>query len=567
MDTLTLRLERWFSTEPDAPAFHFAATGHQDVTVTWRAIDLTSRRLVACLARKGVAVGDTVAILVEQSPELVYSFVACLRLGAIPTILPVPSNRLHPEQWKRGFEGLQATCSPRCVIAGEALAAVLERNGLLAASTVLLRPEDALAEESIADVPFPCGECDSIALLQHSSGTTGMQKGVALTHGAVLSHVDAYAKEIRLSQSDVVVSWLPLYHDMGLIACLMLPLMTRTRLVLMSPFDWVLNPALLFQTISRHLGTLVWLPNFGYNFCAKRIRDTDLGGVRLDSLRAVINCSEPMRIDSHRMFHERFAPYGLRFDALATCYAMAENTFAVTQGGIRGPVVTDTIDRTGLSRSGTAVPVDPGDPKGITLLSVGTPLDGVEIRMVDALRSETGERQVGEIAIRSPWMLHGYYRRPDLDAEAIVDGMYFTGDLGYRVGREYFVTGRKKDLIIVAGSNYYPHDIEAAAGEVPGVIEGRSAAFGWTNHETGTEEIVLIVETETPDGPESLRIRSRIHGSIADATGCSVSRVVLVPPRWLVKTSSGKVARSANRERLLQMGLAAQCGLGDGGIA
>ena len=179
--------------------------------------------------------------------------------------------------------------------------------------------------------------------LQHSSGTTGLQKGVALSHTAVFNQLESYRNSIKLSDSDVIVSWLPLYHDMGLIASFLMPILSGIPLVLMSPFDWVRAPHKLMHAISDYQGTLCWLPNFAYNFCAKKIRNSDLDGVDLSSLRAVINCSEPMRFESHKMFLERFQEYGFRETALATSYAMAENVFAVTQDGIDKPVTYDRI--------------------------------------------------------------------------------------------------------------------------------------------------------------------------------------------------------------------------------
>ncbi len=214
---------------------------------------------------------------------------------------------------------------------------------------------------------------EDIVLLQHSSGTTGLQKGVALSHAAVFRQLDAYADAIRLRPDDTIVSWLPLYHDMGLIAGFILPVLRGIPLVLMSPFDWVRAPYKLLQAVSRHRGTLSWLPNFAYNFCAQKIRDRDLEGVDLSSWRAVINCSEPMHFKSHAMFRERFAAHGLSPAALATCYAMAENVFAVTQGGIDAPVTVDAVSQRSLLIDRMARPAADGEA-AMNMLSCGRPL-------------------------------------------------------------------------------------------------------------------------------------------------------------------------------------------------
>src|SRR5258708_10513962 len=231
---------------------------------------------------------------------------------------------------------------------------------------------------------------DDIAFLQHSSGTTGLQKGVALTHSAVLNQLASYGQAIQLPAVDVIVSWLPLYNDMGLIGGFVMPTSQGVPLVLMSPFHWVRDPKILLWAIHNHGGTLCWLPNFAYNFMT-RIRDNQLEGLNLSTLRAFINCSEPMRVDSHRVFATRFAVYGLRESALATSYAMAENTFAVTQGGINGPVTVDVISRAALGEQHRAFPEANG---GLTMemLSCGQAIPNCELMIVDDQRNSLGER-------------------------------------------------------------------------------------------------------------------------------------------------------------------------------
>jgi acyl-CoA synthetase (AMP-forming)/AMP-acid ligase II len=353
-----------------------------------------------------------------------------------------------------------------------------------------------------------------VVLLQHSSGTTGLQKGVALSHAAVLSQVESYARAIRLTAADVVVSWLPLYHDMGLIAGFILPILSRIPLVLMSPFDWVRAPYRLFQAVSSYHGTLTWLPNFAYNFCAQKVRDRDLAGVDLSSWRAVINCSEPIHASSHRQFIERFAPFGLHPQAIAASYAIAENVFAVTQGGIGAPLAVDTVNLRKFMTEGVAEPSSPGEG-ALPLVSSGRAIDGTHVRVIDPKGIDLPDRVIGEIAIRSNCMLTGYYNRPDLTQRAFLDGWYRTGDLGYLVAGELFVTGRMKDLIIVGGKNIYPQDLERLAGDVPGVHPGRVVAFGVYSEAAGTEEVVLLAEADIDEphrrGSIADQIRSRVN--------------------------------------------------------
>jgi acyl-CoA synthetase (AMP-forming)/AMP-acid ligase II len=341
---------------------------------------------------------------------------------------------------------------------------------------------------------------------------------------------------------------------MGLIAGFLMPILLGIPLVLMSPFDWVRAPARLLQAVSQYRGTLSWLPNFAYNFCAQKIRERDLEGVDLSSWRAVINCSEPMYLKSHQMFLQRFQPYGLKSTALATCYAMAENVFAVTQGGIQDPVTVDRISQTAYFSEKLARPAS-GDEPNIAMLSAGLPIDGTQVCIFSEQRVSLPERHIGEIALQSNCMLTGYYNRPDATEKAFHQGWYLTGDLGYMAKGEIFVTGRKKDLIIVGGKNIYPQDLENLANEVPGIYPGRVVAFGVVNDDSGTEDVVIVAEAEA-NGMLSSEIREeladQIRMHVTHGSDIALRYVQVVEHGWLLKTSSGKIARSANREKYLK---------------
>ena len=257
-----------------------------------------------------------------------------------------------------------------------------------------------------------------------------------------------------------------------------------------------------------------------------------------------------MRWRSHQVFLDRFRPYGFRAEALATCYAMAENVFAVTQGGMDGPIVVDEIDLGVLTSDGEARP--PASGQGFRMLSAGRPIADTEVRILDSQRKVLPDRRLGEIALRSQCMLTGYFHRPDLTAEAFHEGWYLTGDLGYTADGELYVTGRRKELIIVGGKNVYPQDIEELAGDVPGVHAGRIAAFGVFNDDLGTEEIVVVAESDSKDSHEARWIADSIKVNVARGSDVVVRHVRIVPPRWLIKTSSGKLERQANRQKYLE---------------
>ncbi len=353
-----------------------------------------------------------------------------------------------------------------------------------------------------------------------------------------------------LRAEDVIVSWLPLYHDMGLIAGFLLPILSGVPLVLSSPFDWVRAPWRMLQSVERYRGTLSWLPNFAYNFMAQKIRDRHLAGVDLSTWRGVINCSEPVHWESHPAFHERFKGHGLRLEALQTCYAMAENVFGVTQSDMERTPALENIDRAAFMEQRRAIPARVGSI-ALRMMSSGRSLANTQVRILDDAGVPMSEGEVGEIALQSDCMLTGYYNRPDADKLAFREGWYLTGDYGYLRDGELYVAGRKKDLIIVGGKNIYPQDLEALSYEIAGVHAGRSVAFGVFNDELGTEDVCMVAEADTEDPGEQRRLAESIRQHVATHSAITLRDVRVVGPRWIIKTSSGKTARAANREKFL----------------
>jgi len=548
-------LQRHYRNSPDRPALHLQFSRQPDTTVTYADLIRGAAGCARALESAGIEPGEVVVLILQHGEPLVFAFFGAILRGAIPSIMPFLTEKLSPEKYRQDLAALIAATRPAAIITypefeSEARAAMRPDSSVRA---ILLSPTIAPDPEPTLDsLPGLRRSPDDIVLLQHSSGTTGLQKGVALSHRAVFNQLNCYAKAIRLTADDTIVSWLPLYHDMGLIAGFIMPILGGAPLALMSPFDWVRAPYRLMQAVSQYKGTLSWLPNFAFNFCAQKIRDRDLreAGVDLSSWRAVINCSEPMHFNSHEMFRQRFAPFGLRADALATCYAMAENVFAVTQGGIESPVTVDHVDGRSLLTERVARPV-PGGADSLKMLSCGRPLSNTRVRILDDSRHDLPDRHLGEIALQSDCMLIGYYRRDDATAEAFHEGWYLTGDLGYVADGEVYVTGRKKELIIVGGKNVYPQDLERLAENVAGVHAGRVVAFGVFNDETGTEDVVMVAESDTDDEGERERIAEEIRQRVTRGSDVALRRVKVVGAKWMLKTSSGKPARLANREKYL----------------
>jgi|SRR5579859_324368 len=554
--TLTARLLSHYATNPERAAITLLQPRQPDQILSVRRLVRGAAAYASAYRAAGVQPGEVVVLILQHGEALVYAFWGALLAGAVPSMMPFLTEKLAPEKYRQELAALVAVTRPAAVATYPEFApevqGALPTGAPNSVRAVLTSDRVGLeAEPDLEGLPGLRQTPDDLALLQHSSGTTGLQKGVALSHAAVLRQLDQYSAAIHLAETDVIVSWLPLYHDMGLIAGFVMPVACGVPLVLMSPFDWVRAPYRLLQAVSQYHGTLTWLPNFAFNFCAQKIRERDLPGVNLGSWRAVINCSEPMRWESHAAFLKRFAPLGLRPEALATCYAMAENVFAVTQGGIGAPVTVDTVDRRALIGDQVARPLEADGPEMARLLSAGRPLANVRVRVLDEQRRDLPERRVGEIALQSDCMLTGYYNRPDLTERAFFEGFYLTGDLGYQAAGELYVTGRKKDLIIVGGKNVHPQDLEALAAEVSGVHPGRVVAFGVFDDEAGTEDVVLVAEADTELEEERQAIGDAVRLRINQGSDVAVRRVHVVGPRWVLKTSSGKVARAANREKYL----------------
>jgi len=533
----------------DTPAIIFVATGHEPMIINRRDFLANVIGVALSLREIGIRARDLVVIAHTQDLESIYGFWGALWLGAIPSMFPTLTEKLDPDVYQNSISELVRLSSVSAVITTDEFAPQL--HSLLPCPVVgssrLAAARSAATLEQTTNLSIDPHE---IAFLQHSSGTTGLQKGIALSHNAALNQIAAYSEVLRLSDDDVIVSWLPLYHDMGLIAGFLLPLIQGIPLVLMSPFDWVQHPVLLLRAIHEYKGTLSWLPNFAYNHCARRIRRRDSEGLSLASIRLLINCSEPVRHESHQLFLDRFAENGLRPDMLGVSYAMAENTFAVTQTSPGCPARLDIIDRDSLEIHRYAKSVTKDHPAAQIRVSCGPPLPNTEIRVFDEAGHPLPERYIGQLGISSNCLLTGYYNRPDLDP--FQAGWYLTGDLGYLADGEVYVIGRSKDLIINAGKNIYPQDIEAIVNEIPGVHAGRAVVFGVLDEREGTELIAVVAEVKPDDTEERRDIARAIRQQVARQTMVTVTYVHLVGSKWLLKTSSGKIARGASRDKWLR---------------
>lgn len=510
---------------PDTPFLTLLKADGEETHLTYDGLIRKAERWAAAYAAKGISAGERVVVIFEHGEDLYAAYIGALLIGAVPAMFAHPSAKLSDQVYFETIESLLNGSQATGLATWDALARKLEpvtrKVGSIRA--VLIEADAAGAASPPIAVPT---DPDTPAFLQYSSGTTGLKKGVMISHRALLWQVRSYAAAIGATEKDTVVSWLPLYHDMGLIACFFLPLITRSRLVAMSPFDWVKRPEMWLQATSRHKGSLSWLPNFAYAFMA---RNAPKGDWDLSSLRGVINCSEPVTQAAHAAFAQRFAANGFRSSALGASYAMAETTFAVTSAGWGEPL--RTIEEGGQVR-----------------VSSGRVLPETEVRILDEAGEPLAEGETGEIEVACPSLFQGYDGNPSLSAQVLRDGRYRTGDLGFLKDGHLYVTGRKRDLIIIGGKNIYPHDVEALAEAADGVVPGRTVALGDRDDEAGTEAMIVLAESLEPE--ESWAdIAADIRERIASATEVTPRDVRIVPHRWLRKSTSGKIARSANLER------------------
>ena len=489
-----------------------------------------ARRAAGALAEQGIKAGDRVAIILPTCPAFIDALFGLQLLGATPVPLypPVRLGRLS-EYYDKTTAMLQAVSAAAIVtsgrvrrVMGQIIARYNPPCGIIEASTLHQGPDRDPA------IITP----DTLSMVQFSSGTTVAPKAVALTHEQVLANTEAITSIIYAHTKGPPggVTWLPLYHDMGLIGCVYVSIATPGPLALISPEVFLSRPALWLRAISRHRACVSPAPNFAYAMCAERIRDEEMEGVDLSSWVLALNGAEPVAPASLRQFSTRFARWGLPETALTPVYGLAEASLAVTFSDPARPFTTHFIDREALA-VGCIEPAD----EGIEAVSVGKPLAGFGVEIRDQTGATLPERRVGRIWVRGPSLMQGYLDRDDAP---IVDGWLDTGDLGYLLDGELYISGRAKDVIILRGQNHTPQDIEQAVDDVDGVRIGCAAAVGDVG-ENG-EQLVLFVEYR--EAREALAEDCR--KAVVKKTGLNPDLVVLLDPGTLPRTSSGKIRRA-----------------------
>jgi 1-acyl-sn-glycerol-3-phosphate acyltransferase len=547
--TLTEMLDWHVENHPD----HLHVTVLQDEntvlgTMSYRDLQAAARAVAQGLISRDIVPGDRVSLMLPTSTDFFATFFGILYAGAVPVPIYPPARMAQIEEHMRRQVVILRNAGARMLITvpeGRALAVLLRSQveTLESVETVATLS----AQRSAHPLP-PLSDPNALGLMQYTSGSTGDPKGVMLTHIALLENVRSMGGAMEASSADVFVSWLPLYHDMGLIGAWLGCCYFGARLYVMSPISFLVRPATWLWTMHKYRATFSGGPNFAFELCATRIDDADLEGLDLSALRFVVNGAEPISPQTLRRFTARFGKYGMSYGVPSPSYGLAENCVGLCfPPAGRGPHI-DRIKRESLARRGYAEPADENDADAIEIVACGHPIRNNEVRIVDDGGHEVGERHEGMLEFRGASVTKGYFRNEAKTRELFHDGWIKSGDRAYIANGDIHITGRVKDIIIRAGRNTYPQEIEEAIAALPGIRKGGVAAFGSPDPATGTERLIVMAETKESEPAARAALLAKAHEVVTAIAGSAADDIVLVPPRAVPKTSSGKVRRSSAKE-------------------
>jgi acyl-CoA synthetase (AMP-forming)/AMP-acid ligase II len=492
----------------------------------------------------GCAPGSVIFIVLKHRAEMYSAFLGAMRAGLVPSFLPFPTPKQDGPSFWSSHAILFARVRPVCILTYGPNVAII--RDILGEDACHVLDIEALALPKTAPgIPLAQVEAETnIALLQHSSGTTGLKKGVILTYGQIRAQISAYATSIGADADSRIVSWLPVYHDMGLITSFIMPMTLGAEVISIDAFDWLARPDMLLTLIGEYRATHCWLPNFAFNHLIRtrdRKRQYDLS-----SLRALVSCSEPAKPETMQRFAETFDAHGLPPYALQVCYAMAEAVFGVTQTAPQKTPRVLAVDPVALLERKQLAPAGEEHTAPLRFLSCGKPVGDIHVR-IDA---EPGTN-VGEIILEGSFLFSGYYLNQEATDAAITGTTFRTGDLGFMDNGELFICGRLKELLIIHGRNYYATDIEEAASSVPGVKPGRTVAFSVFDPVTASEAAILLAEAEPGSEVAHQALQKSIRNAVFDRFELALKSVEILSVGEIIKTTSGKNSRKDNRERYI----------------
>jgi len=544
--TLTEALEYHAQRQPERLTVHLYEEGAEK-SLTYRALWDGALLYGARLAEAGVTPGQTVAIMLPTCREYLFCFYGVLLAGGIPVPLYPPARLATIEDHMTRHIGILKSAGASVMVTiSEAKALAWLLRAQVESLRAVMVPADFSG--SAAEFTPVRGAGGQIGFLQYTSGSTGSPKGVVLSHANLLANVRAMGKAARATTEDVFVSWLPLYHDMGLIGGCFATMYLGFPVVLMSPLAFLSRPSQWLRAIHRHRGTISGGPNFSYELCLRRIPEEELEALDLASWRFAFNGAEPVSADTITAFEQRFAKYGLRKNVVSPVYGLAEASVGLAFTPPGEPWQVDLIDRDWLSRSGEAALARPNDRSPLKVVSCGSAIPDHDLRVVDAAGLELPDRSEGRLQFRGPSSTTGYYRNPEATRE-LFDGEWVnTGDRAYLSEGNLYLTGREKDVIIRGGRNISPYELEEAVGDLAGIRSGCVAIFGSMDAASGTERVVVLAETREADPSRHAAIKRKINELAVSLIGAPLDDIVLAPPQSVPKTSSGKIRRLAARD-------------------
>jgi len=531
----------------------YSSRGELDEVLSYAALRQRALEVAARLPSAGLNRGDRVAIVAETSAAFVVAFFGCQYAGMVPVPLPLSINFGGHEAYIDRMRGMLVAAGARAIIAPADLTETAWQAARLTAVKFVGTVDDVLAQARVASAPTPLGPKDP-CYIQYSSGSTSFPRGVLVTQQALVANARAIAVDgIALRGDDRCVSWLPLYHDMGLVGCCLTPVMNQVSVDYLATSSFARRPLVWLKLISQNRASIAFSPTFGYELCARRASTQNVLDLDLSRWRVAGIGGEMIRPSALNSFADTFAPAGFDAAAFLPSYGMAEATLAVTFSKLGDGLQTDRVVRgETLERRRLAIPMDRrfANCHGRTFTRCGKPLPGYRVEIRDSDNRRLPERNIGRVCIQGPSLMDGYFRNPQATAAVIDDhGWLDTGDMGYLVDGELVITGRTKDLIIVGGRNIWPQDIEWTVERVDGVRQGDVAAFAVTDDDD-VEQVVVIVECRTQD-PEAIeRIRQDIAATLQQRIGVAC-KVVMAPMRSLTFTTSGKLSRAGAKARYL----------------
>lgn len=531
----------------ERPHIQFHSDDGDGQSMSYQTLLDGAQNLASGLQSLGIEPGQTVAIMLPTSEEYFHTFYGILLAGAIPVPIYPPMRPNQLEDHLRRHAAILSNCRAVTMITlTEAKPVARLLKSQLETLHHIITVDELMNTGSRYERPAISPQ--DTAFLQYTSGSTGSPKGVVLSHANLLANIRAMGERVGANPNDVFVSWLPLYHDMGLIGAWLGSLYYAALFVVMSPLAFLARPQRWLQAIHQYQGTLSAAPNFGYELCLHRLKDTELDGLDLSSWRAAFNGAEAVSPDTVKQFPQRFRKYGFREDAMMPVYGLAESSVGLAFPPLGQGVLIDKIQRQAFMLSGKAIPAEEDDENALRFVACGQALSGHEIRIADAQGNELPDRQEGRLQFRGPSATSGYLRNQAATKKLFVGDWLDTGDLAYFSEGDLYVTGRTKDIIIRAGRNLYPHELEEAVGDIPGIRKGRVAVFGASSSKTGTEKLVILAETRKKDKASLEQLRNRVNTISTELIGGPADDIVLARPNTVLKTSSGKVRRSACRE-------------------